>query len=124
MPESKNLNIVITNYKQTWKYPKAVNIINGETSGASAVLCDSCIEKKAEITHVVEFKDGKVILHPVSENNPPMGNPAWKMENGEWVYHADLDETRKEKEVKVCKSCGHKLPVSYFEKGSENCHIC
>lgn len=27
------------------------------------------------------------------ESEPPMGNPAWKLEGNEWVYHKELDET-------------------------------
>ncbi len=29
-------------------------------------------------------------------DEPPMGNPAWVLENGEWVYHPELDTTPEE----------------------------
>lgn len=64
---SKFVNVVITNYRQDWEYPAACNIITAETHGASAVLCDACIEAKAQILHVIEIRDGQIILHPVSD---------------------------------------------------------
>lgn len=33
---------------------------------------------------------------------PPMGNPAWKLEGNEWVYHKELDET-------PCDDCHHPI---------------
>jgi len=36
-----------------------------------------------------------------------------------WLFsHNDNEQT------KVCKCCGHKLPIEYFENNSENCYIC
>ena len=115
---NQHVNIVLTRHLQTWKYPQGQNIPTGERHGAPAILCDQCIESKAEIKNLVELKDGEVILHPVG--GPPMGNPAWIMENGEWAYHPELDETR---ESYICE-CGAEIDEEEWEMFNVLCETC
>ena len=107
------VNIVITTHPQHWKYPQAGNALTGERHGASAILCDKCIEAKAEIKNLVELRNGEVILHPVSEkeNEPPMGNPIWKMEN---CQHKWKPIAPNETDQSICKICG----ATKFRPGS------
>lgn len=64
---SQFMNIIITRYRQTWPYPCSGNVLTGEAYGASAILCDRCLETNAHIHFVIELKDGAVIRHPVHQ---------------------------------------------------------
>lgn len=62
------LNVVMTDYKATWEFPTAGNVLEGTSGIAVAVLCSSCLEKKPmQIKNCIEYRNDEVVYHPVSE---------------------------------------------------------
>lgn len=120
------VNMVITTHPQQWKYPQAGNVLTGERHGAIAILCDKCIKAKVEIKNLVELRNGEVILHPVGEKEPtapPMGSPAWIIEDGNWVYLPELDLTREAETYGICE-CGAELTEEEWEMFNGRCSPC
>lgn len=68
MSQSQYLNLVsLSEYKITWKYPRAGNVLTNEGPWPSALVCDECIESNAEIKSALEIRDNEAIYHPVAE---------------------------------------------------------
>lgn len=129
MERSKFINFLITDYKQTWQFPSAGNVLSGEDYGATAILCDGCILVDNPPKQVVEFQDKKVIHHPVEslekirywfwfETSPDTGHPDClcsfchnKIEEGEVplrMYDPDNSDYPDGLEARLCDGCSEK----------------
>lgn len=67
---SRHINMIELEFKASWNYPTAGNIIYGIKGFAVALVHDECfIEGKmqGEIKYAVEFTDNDIIYHPVPE---------------------------------------------------------
>ena len=64
---SRYLNIVGLEYLVGWDYPKMGNFITGEHNRATAIVCDECYDQKKVPLNALEFKEGKIVSHPVTE---------------------------------------------------------
>lgn len=66
---SRFINLVETNRLPTWKYPVAGNVcVPCYVPRAIAIVCDECIQNKAEIQRCIEWEEGspyKIIYHEI-----------------------------------------------------------
>lgn len=72
MIESSFINMVQTQRKVKWKFPRAGNILTGEDGLALAIICDQCFGNGAgkllsPIKFVIEISNDEIIYHPVEE---------------------------------------------------------
>lgn len=60
------VNVVETDYRAAWPYPRSGNVLTGDDGRAVAIACDACVEAgTGAITRAVEFRGDEVIYHPL-----------------------------------------------------------
>lgn len=69
MQSSKHINLIALERKSTWKYPECGNVLTGEKSRASAIICDECLKQNSEIKYAVEWDESltSVKYHDVNK---------------------------------------------------------
>lgn len=67
---AKHINLIQTNYEVTWQFPRAGNMLTNVDGFAVGIAGSCCLnestgELKKPLKHCIEFKQDKLIYHPV-----------------------------------------------------------